>query len=208
MLTIEDVTTTSALSAGTDLYKIKLTAAAGRDVTLHALSFNINVVGLSAISGFQLYGPSGAVNATGVATSSSATAGVGAQEKLRIIFDNAAVDRVIQAGTSKTYSLRADTITSLTASNVETVSIKLLADTAEPSGVQEGGFYNATAHMSTVNQVNNSASTTDRFVWSPNSTTTLTAAVASNSATDWTNGYGLPGYPSVGQDMSTRVFTH
>ena len=208
LLTIEDVTTTSALSAGTDLYKIKLTAAAGRDVTLHALSFNVNVVGLSAISGFQLYGPSGAVNATGVATSSSATGNVGAQEKLRIIFDNAAVDRVIQAGTSKTYSLRADTITSLTASNVETVSIKLLADTAEPSGVQEDGFYNATAHMSTVNAVNNSASTTDRFVWSPNSTTTLTAAAASNSATDWTNGYGLPGYPSVGQDMSTRVFTH
>jgi len=36
LLTVEDVTTTSALAAGSDLYKIKLTASAGRDGSLSA----------------------------------------------------------------------------------------------------------------------------------------------------------------------------
>lgn len=216
LLTVKDVTTTTSLAAGTDLYKVELTAAAGRDVTLHALSFDVLAVGLSDVSSWQLVGPSGNLNATGVATSTSSTginggdgASVGAAgRRLRIQFDDAATDRVIQAGTSKTYALRANTISTLTANNTESVSIALLTDTAEPSGVQANAVYDASAHMSTVNEVNNSASTTDRFVWSPNSTTTLAAEAASNSATDWTNGYGLPGFPSVGQNMPTRVFTH
>jgi len=173
------------------------------------LSFNVNLVGLSDFSGIQLYGPSGAVNGTSVATSSSAVAGVGAQEKLRIIFDDAAVDRILQVGTPKTYSLRATTISTLTANNTETVSIRLLSDTGEAGGVPDlctGST--AGANMTCVRILENSASTTDRFIWSPNSTTTLSAATASNSANDWTNSYGLPGFPTVGQDMSTRVFTH
>ena len=39
-------------------------------------------------------------------------------------------------------------------------------------------------------------------------TTTLAAEAASNNATDWTNGYGLPGFPTVGQNMQSRVFTN
>ncbi|MBI4130667.1 hypothetical protein HY468_05090 [Candidatus Roizmanbacteria bacterium] len=211
LITVEDVTTTSSLAAGTDLYKIKLTASAGRDVTLHALTFNLSAVGLSEVSGIQLIGPSGAVNATGFATTTNTTAAQSTDathEKVRITFDDAAVDRILQAGVSKTFALRASNVSTLTSANTETVSIRLMTDTAEPADVQENGFYDADAHMSTVAEVNNSASTTDRFVWSPNSTSTLAAEAASNSATDWTNGYGLPGYPTVGQDMATRVFTH
>ncbi|MBI2108890.1 MAG: hypothetical protein HYT93_01760 [Parcubacteria group bacterium] len=207
LITVSDVTTATALAAGSDLYKIRLTAASGRDVTLRALSFNVSITGLAEISGIQLFGPGGAVNATGVSTSTSATGDAGA-EKLRITFDDAAVDRIIQAGNSKDYVLRASTIATLTANNTETVAIKLFSDSAEPSGVQAGCFYDATAHMGCVSALENSASTTDRFIWSPNSTTTLTAAAASNNATDWTNSYGLPGFPTVGQDMQTRVFTH
>lgn len=210
LITVEDVTTTASLTAGTDLYKIKLTAAAGRDVTLSAITFEVNTVGLTEVSGIQLFGPGGAINATGVATSTSLTAAVAGDGpwRLKMVFDDAAVDRVLQAGTSKTFTLRASTISTLSAANTETLSVRLMSDTAEPSGVQAGAVYDASAHMSTVREVLNSASTTDRFVWSPNSTTTLIAETASNSATDWTNGYGLPGYPTVGQDMPTRVFTH
>jgi len=208
LITVEDVTTATALSAGSDLYKVKLTASAGRDVTLHALSFAVTEVGLtSAPAGFQLYGPSGAINATGVSTSTSADEAA-SETRLRVQFDDTAVDRVIQAGTSKTYALRVTTLTSLTSGSTETLTVQLLSDTAEPSGVQATCFYDATAHMSCVDDVNNSASTTDRFVWSPNSTTTITATAASNNATDWTNSYGLPGFPTIGQDMPIRVFSH
>ncbi len=212
LITVEDVTTTTALAAGTDLYKIKLTAAAGRDVTVYALSFNVTTVGLNVVTGYQLFGPSGAVNATGVSTTTSGItgdpAGGGASERLYIVFDAASTDRIIQAGTSKTYSLRASTITTLTSNNTETVSIALRSDSAEPSDVQQAGFYDATGHMTTVNSLLNSASTSDRFIWSPNSTTTISAAAVDQNSTDWTNGYGLPGFPSVGQGLPTRVFSH
>ncbi|MDP3726128.1 MAG: hypothetical protein Q8R36_02935 [bacterium] len=211
LITVEDVTTTTSLTAGTDLYKIKLTASAGRDVTLHALTFNMSPVGLTTVSGIQLIGPSGAVNATGLATTTNTTVAQSddtGHEKVRITFDDAAVDRVLQAGVSKTFSLRASTVSTLTSANTETLSIRLMTDTAEPADVQELGFHNADFHMSIVQNINASASTTDRFVWSPNSTTTQSAAAASNDSTDWTNGYGLPGFPTVGQDMPTRVFTN
>ena len=85
---------------------------------------------------------------------------------------------------------------------------ELTLNAVEPRAVGEQGFYDATAHMATISEIMNSGSTSDRFVWSPNSTTTLTAAAASNQATDWTNSYGIPGFPTVGQNLQTRVFTH
>ena len=148
------------------------------------------------------------MNATGVASSSSNSlvADGSSANRLRIIFDDTSSDRIIQAGTSKTYSLRANTISTLTANNTETLTIALLSDTA----ILGGGiaFHDSTAHLASVRAIGNSASSSDRFVWSPNSTTTVTATVASNSIVDWANGYGLPGFPSVGQDMTTRVFNH
>ncbi|MBI1999530.1 MAG: peptidoglycan-binding protein [Parcubacteria group bacterium] len=216
LITVSDVTTTynpnRSLSAGSDLYSVRLTAAAGRDVTISALSFDFTVVGVHTVSGIQLFGPSGAVNATGIGTTSHRVAGVGAaggNERVRIEFDAAAVDRVIPAGTSKDFRLRASTLTTLTSSNTETLAVALLSDTAEPKDVQgDNSFFNAAAHLGPVDALEGSASTTDRFIWSPNSTTTITAAAASDKAVDWTNSYGLPGFPSVGQDLPTQVFTH
>lgn len=216
LISVADVTPTynsgQSLSAGSDLYAIRVTASAGRDVTLSAMSFGITTVGVHTVSGIQLFGPSGAVNATSIATSTSRVSGAGAggtQERVRIEFDSTATDRVIPAGTHKDFRLQATTLTDLTANNTETLAVSLLSDTAESKDVQGfNSFFDANANLGPVDPLESSASTTDRFIWSPNSTTTLTAAAASDSAVDWTNSYGLPGFPSAGQDLQTRVFTH
>jgi hypothetical protein len=209
--TIEDVTDSDSLSAGSDLYKIKVTAGSGRDVTLRAMTFDVLATGISNTDGWQLYGPNGAVNATGVATSTSGNAGVGGEgassgadgRRLRINFDAGATDRIIPAGTSKVYTLRASTISGLTSSNTETIAINLLGDTAHVDGV-----HSANLHLAQVVEIENGASTTDRFIWSPNSTTTSSAAASEETNEDWANSYGLPGFPGVGQNMPIRVFSH
>ncbi len=155
LISVSDVTTTYnsglSLSAGSDLYAVRLTAASGRDVTVSALSFNITTVGVHTVSGITLQGPSGAINATSVATTSHRVSGAGAggtAERLRIEFDATAADRVIPAGTYKDFRLQATTLTDLTSNNTETLAIALLSDTAEPADVQGfNSFFSASAHL-------------------------------------------------------------
>ena len=60
----------------------------------------------------------------------------------------------------------------------------------------------------TVADVETGGSTKDNFIWTPFSATTPTVGAGINSLDDWTNGYGVPGYPGVGQNMQIRVFSH
>jgi hypothetical protein len=197
--TVEDVTTTTSLAAGSDLYGIKVTAGSGRDVTMRAMSFYVQSVGTGAISGFQLFGPSGAVNSTAVASTSAQSSNVSGNTRLRIQFDDANVDRIVSAGTSKTFRLRASTIGGLTSANTETVTIYLLSDSV---------YASSSNRIDNIQNIEAAASTSDAFIWSPNSTTTAAATNANNQRNDWANGYGIPGFPGVGQNMSARVFTH
>ena len=194
--TIAVVSTGGAgLAAGTDLYKVKITAGSGRDVLMSALTFDVGSNGIGFASGVKLYGPSGAVNATAVATSTDEDL---TNDRLRVIFDDTNVDRLIPAGTSKTFGFRLESLTGLTTANQESITIALVSDTGYPS---------LSTLMGTVAGIEGSASTTDRLIWSPNSTTTPEATLAKNSNLDWTNSYGLPGFPGLGQNFSTQSFT-
>ncbi len=207
--TVADVTTTynssRTLSAGSDLYAIRVTAGSGRDMGIHSLSFVVSSVGAGSISGWQLFGPNGAVNATSIATSTNAG-------YLKVVFDSTNSDRLISAGTSKDFRLRASTINGLTSSSVETVSINLENDTSDIVAVSpEHGLATSSpgtllARVQTI--VRSAASTTDNFIWTPFSTTTPQAAASIDSNIDWTNSYGMTGFPGVGQDMSTITFSH
>ncbi len=199
--TIEDVTTSTALAAGSDLYAIKVTAGPGRDVGLYKLTFKIATTG-ATVGGFQLFGPAGAVNATTftpVDKFGDPADGTGKLDAVEIVFDNNAADRLVPAGTSKTYRLRAGTVTGLTSQNVESLNISLVSDTVYPSLV------NLLAKAATVDAA---ATTSDNTIWTPFSTTTPTAASTADDNFDFTNGYGVAGFPGVGQDFQTRVFSH
>ncbi len=196
--TVADVTTSTVLAAGSDLYAIQITAGSGRDLGLRALTFNVATTG-ATVTGFQLFGPNGAVNASAVNPIDGADSDT-AVDTLHLVFDNTAVDRIIEAGTSKTYRLRANTVSGLTSQNTETLNVYLQADSAYPTPSGSTGL------VFSVAQIEGSASTSDNFIWTPFSTTTPQATAGINSNADWTNGYGVAGYPAVGQSFSARVF--
>lgn len=188
--TVEDVTAATSLTAGNDMYSIKITAGSGRDIGLRSLRFNVATTG-ATVTGFQLFGPSGTVNSTAVNA-----VGAAGSETVSIVFDDTNIDRIISAGTSKTYRLRANTVSGLTSANTETLNVALRGDSAYPS---------LPSLMGTVNQIGTSASTTDNFVWTPFSTTTSQAVAAINSNLDWTNGFGVKNFP-LGDNFAIRAF--
>ena len=118
---------------------------------------------------------------------------------VRIVFDDTAIDRVVPANGYKIYRLRANTVSGLTSNAVETLTVALRADTAYPT---------VTGLMGDVTDVEAEGATVDNFIWTPFSATTPTTGAGINSLDDWTNGYGVPGYPGVGQNMQVRVFSH
>ena len=209
--TIADVTTTynpnRTLSAGSDLYAIRVTAGSGRDMGIHSMSFVIASVGVAETSGWQLFGPNGAVNATSITASSTLNGGY-----LKVNFDSTSPDRLVSAGTSKDFRLRASSIIGLTSTAVETISINLENDTTDIQAVSpEHGLATSSpgtllARVPTI--VRSGASTTDNFIWTPFSTTTPQAAASIDSNIDWTNSYGMAGFPGVAQDMPTITFSH
>ncbi|HEY4482888.1 MAG TPA: hypothetical protein VI953_01810 [Candidatus Paceibacterota bacterium] len=184
----------TCLQTGVDLYKIRVTAPAARGIGLRAVSFNVSSIGIG-VTGWQLVGPNGAVNATAVASTTN--------NRLIINFDNSSTDSLVDAGDSKDYAVRATGFSSaLTSANTETVSINLVSDTTTPSYLATGTL------MGSVYSIQNSASSSDKFVWTPFSSTTpavLTAAMQLNA--DWTNSYGVPGF-NVSQDLPAQSFSN
>lgn len=194
---VQDVTTATTLAAGSNLYQIEIRANGGRDIGLHKLSFGVRENGAS-VTDFQLFGPTtGAVNNVPI----NAVEHDG-EKIVEIVFDDNNVDRIIPAGTTKTYSLRVSTITGLTASGTETLQVRLLADKALHSTP------NLPSRMLTVADFAGEPSNVDNFIWTPFSTTTPATGVEINYRPDWTNGYGALGFSSLGEDMPVRVFSH
>ena len=163
------------LTAGADLYKFTVTNPGSRDVVMKKFSFSIATTS-GAVSGFTLYGDGVAFN-----TSDDAPLGV-----LEVTAGATSQAKIVPANGSKTYVLRAATAVD-TASVSETLNIALLADTSYPS---------LAGLMGTVATVEAGSANTDNIIWSPFSTTTPVADSATESNLDWTNGYGLPGFPS------------
>jgi hypothetical protein len=176
--TVPTVAVTSnggTLSAGGDLYKFTVTNSNNRDVVFYKFSFSVATSG-GATNGFILYGDGVAFN--------NSTSTVNNETVLNIVGTGTSQAQIVPANSTKTYILKASTAVD-TASVSESISLALLADTSFPSMANLMGT--ATALF---------PGTTNKIVWSPFSTTTAEATAATLSNLDWTNGYGMPGFPS------------
>lgn len=167
------------LAAGGDLYKFTVTNPNSRDVVFQKFTFSVATTS-GAVSGFILYGDGVAFNSS---TDASGSAGSQIVEALGTGTSQA---QIVPANSTKTYILKATTAVD-TASVSETIGIALLADTSYPSLANL---------MGTVADVEAGSANVDNIIWSPFSTTTPEATAATQNNLDWTNGYGLPGFPS------------
>lgn len=191
--TVAVTSTGGTLSAGADLYKFTVTNPNARDILVTKVTFSVATTGTaSAAKQFTLYGD-------GIAANSSAADAVGAtgSQTLTITFDNTTNARVVPANSTKTYVLKAASLTA-GSGNSDSLSLSLLSDTGYP---QLAGLVGSVA------EINASTAETSRFIWTPFSTTTPTNTAAVNDNADWTNSYGLPGFPAVGQSFSVQTWT-
>ena len=179
--TVPAVAVTSAsgptLTAGGDLYKFTVTNPNSRDVVFQKFSFSLATSGAST-NGFILYGDGVAFN--------NSTSTVASETVIEAVSTGTSQAEIVPANSSKTYVLRATTATDLT-STVESISLALLADTSYPAVANL---------MGTVTSIEAFDGNADNIIWSPFSTTTAVATAATQNNLDWTNGYGLPGFPS------------
>jgi len=181
--TIQVTSTGGTFQNNVDTYKFTVTNPGNRDMALSQVTFNVATTG-GAASDFTLY-------ADGVAVAAASNP-VG--NELKIVFANTNNGKIIPANSSKTYILKCANLVD-TPSVSETLSVALKADASYPS---LAGLMGTVANLTAGSNI----------VWSPMSTTTLQANDATFEAyTDWTNGYGLPGFPAVGSDFLIQVWT-
>ncbi|MBU1558173.1 peptidoglycan-binding protein [Patescibacteria group bacterium] len=165
------------LSAGANLYTFTVTNPNNRDVVFKKFSMSVATTGGNT-NGFILYGD-------GVAFNSSVTLTTTGQVlELSALATSQA--KVVPANSTKTYVLKASTAVDA-ASVSETINLALLADTSYPA---------LAGLMGSVTNVDAGAADTDNIIWSPFSTTTPVATSDTENNQDWTNGYGLPGFPA------------
>ena len=182
--TVPTVAVTSnggTLGSGTDLYKFTVTNPNSREVVFKKFTFSLATSGSAAlnIQDFTLYGDGVAANTT--AADASGAGGT----LLEIAFLNTSQAALVPANGSKTYILKTASYTQGT--GTDTLNIALLADTGYPA---------CASAMCTVTLVEAGGAALDNIIWSPFSTTTPVSTSDSESNLDWTNGYGLPGFPS------------
>jgi len=167
------------------LYSFTVTNPNNRDIVFKKFTFSVATTG-GATTGFVLYG-------NGVAFNSSVDDAAGT---LELQGTGTSQAQLVPANSSKTYVLKASSVVD-TASVAETIALTLLADTSYPA--LAGG-------MGTVTTVEAGSGATDNIIWSPFSTTTPVVTSAVESNLDWTNGYGMPGFPS-NADFPTQSWT-
>ncbi len=191
--TVPSIAVTSTggtLAPGGDLYKFTVTNPNNRGVVFQKFTFTVATTG-GAVRDFVLYGDGVAFNSS-VSTLAATT--------LELTGTQTSQAQLVPANSSKTYVLKAATVDD-TASVAETINLTLLADTAYPDAIT------TTVHMDNVTNIEaGTEATANNIIWSPFSTTTpvVTAAVENNQ--DWTNGYGMPGFPSNG-NFPTQSWT-
>ena len=177
----------SVLAVGTDLTKMQISASPTRDVLLRRMTFDVISAPCTVASNFVLYGPMGRVHALDQQITNG---------RLAITFDDTNVDRQIPAGTSKTYTLRTMSLSGVTTTNGGSISIRMRNDVGYPFTTM--GSVSAWESLS--------GTTSNNFLWSPNSTTTPEASVAKNFNADWANAFGVPGYPYLGAHFPLKTF--
>lgn len=171
-----------SLAPGSDLYKVRIVNTdPNRDLVVGKLTFKVSMSPSYSFGSFLLYDNTG-----NVATSFLSEVKNGL---VSIEFNDVNSARIIPAGGSKTFSLRASHISPA----AKKICLSLVADK-----VYSG--------LSSFWRINSLPTDRNNFIWSPFSTTTPRADV-SLSNTDWTNSYGMPGFPGAGVDMPMQCFT-
>ncbi len=224
-LAIQPVPVTTLTNTSMSLYRFSVTAPAAWDVGLYKFTFNVSSSTVSATtSNFYVYGYSDSafsvqaygnnpLNAyaafkvgsttqigTQAALGASPAAGVASTtlNEVVIYFDpgtqSAAAPNAeaiaVPAGTTRYFDLKA-TVSSV-GSTKESISVSLLGDAAYFDRV-------SSSFLDRANTVD-AQSTNNDFIWSPNTTTTVT------TTNGWTNGFLLPGLPST--NMEARTFSN
>ena len=177
--TLSVTSSSGTLVAGGDLYKFTVTNSNDRDVVFSKFSLSHATSGAAAINAFTLYGD-------GVAFNTSATSTINAETVLEFRAAVTSQAKIVPANSTKTYVVRAATVTNPSTA-IDQITLALLADTSYPALAN---------NMGTVTTVEAGTANTDNIMWSPFSTTTPVATSATEANLDWTNGYGLPGFPS------------
>lgn len=192
--------TPSSTGLGTgesQIYTFKVTNPdATRDLALEKLVFSVATSSNTQAS-YTLYGDGVAAN-----TSAATAAGSTGSQTVTITFAVTSNAKIVPAGSSKTYVLKA-VVTAGAASTNRSSTVALLADDQYPSLTNLMG----TAANAGAGATGDSTTAAGNIVWSPFSTTTPVADSASESNLDWTNGYGLPGFPSPGQNLDSQTYT-
>lgn len=169
------VPSTGTLVSGTNtLNQVKITAGPTRELTMRRLVFQTSVAPCLGPLSYELWGDYGRVHASLLTAD--------ALGRVVATFSETSSERIIPAGASKTFTLRA---TNVASAGYGYISSRLLGDAAYAENAGMLSAYQWEALLS--------AATTSNFLWSPNTYTLSTA-----SSTDWTNGYGVMGLPSAG----------
>lgn len=173
------------------LMRFKITANAANPVGIFHFEFKISTTTGVTVTTVGLYAYSDSSYSSSI--SGQGTSGqIGSSTTAHISGDAFAIEPatnavVIPAGQTRYFELRG-TITGVDTG--DSVVTTLLGDSAYPTGSSEisTGFNVSTSSVSTSTSRGN-----DNFTWTGNSTTT-----ASGFEPDWSNGFGLPGFPSGG----------
>ncbi|MEK7649482.1 MAG: peptidoglycan-binding domain-containing protein [Patescibacteria group bacterium] len=189
---------TNTIFANTDLYCFTVTAGSGRAIGLRSVAFDV-ATSSAIIRDFQLYGPNGLVNSVvanpvdGYPYDSSQAA-----DYMRIVFDDNALDRIIPAGTSKTYRLRTNFALGTNPPSTGTLLVRLHADTTYPTLKRNVG------QVFDIENGRRDHLTTERgFLWTGFSTTTPAANISINALMDWSGGYGVSAFPFVWRTLTS-----
>lgn len=193
---VMDVTVNSLLAPNSDLYKFTVSAnpSSANGVYLHKVTFSI-ATSSTHVSGFRLYGPNGPINAVAINRTHPDNISSNGMQVLEIYADSNSPDRIIGAGQTKTYVLRADSV--LYGSGTNSLTLRIIGDGEVPPT-------DMNTFMEPAWRVDQAAY--DNFIWSPQATTTVTT-----SNNDFTNGHGVPvgiGMETLTNSMPARTFIY
>lgn len=180
----------TAQNGTNDLLVLNVAASSAGDVLLNKLTFSVATT-TATVSTFTFTGPSGNVSSSTPILNAAGTT-------VTVYFDSNSntSDRVVPAGTTRTFTLRGTNVSLTGTNSTGSVTVALKADTAYPT--LSGSYLMASTTVSGL--------TSQNVLWSPISTSSVSSATI--TLDDWTNGYGLPGCHAaagLGTDCTART---
>lgn len=209
--TVASANTSSSLGAGgtgKTIYRFGITAGSGGDIGLYKLAFKFATSGPAnfKVTNFDLTDETSGVNVNSAQLSAANVYATGAVlDTVSVLFNNSSDTRgrVVAAGTTRYYVLKGDIAGLDPTSAKSTISTALIQDDQFPTLGNNYLMLTATGLQS----LSPATTTGAMMIWSPFSTTSSTGASTANANLDWTNGYGVAGFPGLGQDLASATYS-